>query len=231
MAPVTLSFTAVGAPAQDFIVSDPGATLYIVSSSNTAVATVFPGGGPGTEYAVSTNTSTGTASITITDNAGGAAVVSVGVGVSPLIKKHHPPPPHKATKSPAPNASPTPRPRMHLPINPKTGQLPGPTAVGQTGALNVIPSSIALIAAGASQTVAVSESGYSRIFAVSSSNSAVATASVTQATGPSATVAISAHAAGSAIIRIADDHGGVQSIVVVVRAAQPATPHGRVNQP
>jgi hypothetical protein len=43
--------------------------------------------------------------------------------------------------------------------------------------------------------------------------------------GPMLTVAIVPHSAGIVLIRVADDHGGVRVITVIVRAAALPVPH------
>jgi hypothetical protein len=225
ISPTTIQF-ASGTPAsQDVTVFDPAATTYFASSNASGIASVFPAsktGGGSVVFTVSTTGATGQASITITDDAGSQGVVSVGVGMSPLFKKHKP-----IIRKPIPVATPTPRPHLHRPIvappgvTPRPHPAPAPMPSAQlTGSLTVSTTNVMLVAGSQPQQVMISETGYARRFEITTSNANVARVAGF-GNGPLANIGIQPIGVGTAIIRVADDHGGVMSITVVVRPPRP----------
>jgi hypothetical protein len=98
--------------------------------------------------------------------------------------------------------------------------------------LSVSVTNLSLVAGAPAQAVSISESGYSRLFTLSTSDAAVAAIGATVVAGPFATITIAARNPGVAIVRVADDHGGMRTISISVRAAAPAThPPGRQRSP
>ncbi|MBV8596826.1 MAG: FecR domain-containing protein [Candidatus Eremiobacteraeota bacterium] len=225
----TIQFAA-GAPAsQPITVSDTLATHFTATSSDPTgnIAAVAPPLSVSGAFTVTTQGTTGQASITIADDAGGQAVISVGVGMSPLIKKHKP-----VIHKPVPVASPTPRPHLHRPIvthpggSPSPRPSPLPTPSPQVfGQLTVSAQSVNLVAGGPPQQIMVSETGYGRRFDLVTSNAAVMRATTAANNGPVTSILVQPLSAGTATIRVTDDHGGVMTITVVVRAARPPTAH------
>ncbi|HXN09108.1 MAG TPA: hypothetical protein VN860_05560, partial [Candidatus Acidoferrales bacterium] len=74
----------------------------------------------------------------------------------------------------------------------------------------------------------ISEVGYTRLFAISSSNTAVATISAVTARGPQTSVVIVPRGIGFATIIVTDDHGGVRTITVFVRSPRDGPAHGAI---
>jgi hypothetical protein len=189
-------------------------------ADGTVAASVSPTGPqpctPGQTYTVTAG-SNGQGFVNLTDTAGGAATLSVGVGVSPLRKKHHPLSIHKGLPPTAGIGSP------HNPAKAVTT----PTEPGLHSMLKVSVNNLTLASMTPSQPVMVSEIGYTHSFTITSSNADVATASAQTATGPTATIVITPHADGITTIRITDDHGGVQFILVWVRGSGPKGPRLR----
>ena len=103
---------------------------------------------------------------------------------------------------------------------PPTTPSPVPTsAPGQT--LTLSASSLSIIAAGATVPVTVSESGYSGAFSVDAGAcNGLATASPSSATGPSATISVTALAAGTCNIVISDAAQQKATIGVTVTVTQ-----------
>ncbi|MBV8205073.1 MAG: hypothetical protein JO195_08580 [Candidatus Eremiobacteraeota bacterium] len=129
-------------------------------------------------------------------------------------------------------ASPTPRPHLHRPIvthpggSPSPRPSPLPTPSPQVfGQLTVSAQSVNLVAGGPPQQIMVSETGYGRRFDLVTSNAAVMRATTAANNGPVTSILVQPLSAGTATIRVTDDHGGVMTITVVVRAARPATTH------
>lgn len=120
--------------------------------------------------------------------------------------------------TPAPSAAPV-IPRATPPA------APAPSAPPIASPLSVSLANVTLRSDAAPQAFVIAEPGYTRVFMVSTSNALVASTSVTGGNGPLLTVAIAPHAAGVALIRITDDHGGVRIITVIVRAPAQAMPH------
>jgi hypothetical protein len=224
----TIQFAAGTSASQPITVSDAFATRYFASSSDLTgnIAAVSPATNITGAFTVSTQGTTGQASITITDDAGGKAIVSVGVGTSPLFKKHKP-----VIRKPLPVAKPTPRPHPHRPIVTPPGAMPSPrpapalTPLPQlTGSLVVSTTNLTLVAGGPPQQIMISESGYARRFEITTTNASVARVAAATSNGPLTNIAIQPLSAGTTIVRVADDHGGVMSITVVVRPPRPPVP-------
>jgi len=112
---------------------------------------------------------------------------------------------------------PTPTPTAS-PVIPRPTPLPMPSTSPFASALTASVANVTLRTDAGPQTFIVSEPGYTRAFTVSTSNAAIASMSVAGGSGPMLTVAIVPHSAGVALIRIADDHGGIRVITVIVRA-------------
>jgi len=224
----TIQFAAGSPATQAVAASDPLATRFFASSSDTTgnIAAVSPATNLSGAFTISTQGTTGQASITITDDVGGEAIVSVGVGTSPLFKKHKP-----VIRKPMPKASPTPRPPFHRPVVTHPGAAPSPrpaplaTPSPQVlGPLTVSAQSVNLTAGGPPQQIVASETGYGRRFEVTTMNANVVRATAA-GNGPLTSILIQPLTAGNALIRVADDHGGVMTITVTVRAARPPTAH------
>jgi hypothetical protein len=228
--PNELQFPANSAgQTMQFSASDPACIVgdfMTATADGTVAASVSPSGAQACTGLPLTFTVTaganGQGSVTVSDTVGGSAVVSVGVGASPLRKKHHPLAVHRPV--PTTNRIGT----THKPANPIIVRTPPSApkpvtggAAAVTAALRVSVSSLALTSGATSVPVVISEAGYSRSFVVSSSDPQVAAASSQNPAGPSATIVISAHAQGFATIRVADDHGGIALIQVMVRTSGP----------
>ena len=241
------TFTANDTGAAVFSASSSDTTIA------TVLPPTQPGPGPVTFTVTPSATNTGTATITVTDDILGQAVVSVGVGVSPLIKKRHATLPPQPLHAPLPKSTPTPhvRPPVRGPIGPigprritvdgggeppelvsptptpmpAQSPAPRPTTPPIAPVLTASVVNVVLTAGAAAQTLVVSEPGYPRLFTVSTSNAAVAAPNSTNGSGPTFTITIIPRSAGIALIRVADDHGGVRVITVIVRAAAPPAPH------
>ncbi len=119
-----------------------------------------------------------------------------------------------------PQPTPSPMPTSVPPL-PSPGQTPPPQATGQ---LTVSAANLVFVAGAAGQTIVISEPGYARRFTMSTSNAAVAGIGAGASSGPTASVTITPRGAGVATIRIADDHGGMRTITVIVRAPLPSVP-------
>lgn len=229
--PNTLQFPSGSAGTTKTFVATDSACILADTMTATAdgvhAANVSPAGPQaclgGVTYTVTAGTD-GQGSVTVTDTALGSATVSVGVGVSPLRKKHHPAGLHKGVPSAPGHTRPGgTRSPMPLPIPVRPGSPPMPVGRGaspqspSTSPLRASATNLMLAVATPAQSVLISEAGYTRQFTIQSSNASVAVTSVQMAAGPTVTLTISPRAAGSATIRITDDHGGSQIIQVIVR--------------
>ncbi len=230
--PNTLQFPPNSSGTMTFVASDSACGVFDTMSAipdGTVAASVSPSGptlcqGANITYTVTAGGSNGRGSVMVTDSAGGSATVSVGVGMSPLNKKHHPVGLHKGVPSAPGHTRPggirTPLP-LPIPLRPGSPGTPigggasSPSA--SNNPLEASASTLMLVSSGSAQSVRISEAGYTRQFTIMSSNASVAVTSVQMAAGPEVTLTISPRTAGSATIRIADDHGGVQIIQVIVR--------------
>lgn len=242
----SLQFGTPPAPTQTFTATSPSATLITITSApDPLVATVSPasGAGPSVTFTV-TPVGNGRTSLTVSDGLGGQAVVSIGVGMTPLAKTRHP----LATRKPLPKQSgnPAPGPRAKLPplINRPSrpiGQPPSPLgSPGQPGggsraaygALATGALSVVFRNGSVPQSLAVFELNYAGTISVSSSDPNVVTVANPLLRGPNAWLILVPHHAGVAVIRLADDHGSVREISVLVQAAAIRPPGVRpVNPP
>ena len=237
--PNTLQFPANSSGnTMTFVASDSACGVLdtmIATADGTVAQSVSPPGiqlcqGVGVTYTVTAG-SNGRGFVTVIDTAGGSATVSVGVGMSPLNKKHHPVGLHKGIPSAPGHTRPggirTPLP-LPIPLRPGSPGTPIGGGASPPSASNDLletsASTLMLVSSGPAQSVRVSEAGYARQFTILSSNASVALTSVQTAAGPTVTVTISPRAAGTATIRITDDHGGVQTIQVIVRPNGPKSP-------
>ncbi|MDQ6779787.1 MAG: hypothetical protein M3Z37_01355 [Candidatus Eremiobacteraeota bacterium] len=235
VSPQSLQFASPPTGSQSFTATSAGAaTLSITSGPNPAVATIDNTSGPGPSFTFNiTAVGNGRTSVTVSDGLGGTAVVSIGVGMSPLAVKHHPVKVLTPPKS-TPRESPTPRPTVPTPTGPRAtpnsppsgeptlpvawpgGHVPPPVRLPY-GALTVGTLSLVFTNPFSPQTLVVLEPNYAGAFTAVSSNPNVATVGATVGRGPSAWFSITPHNAGSAIIHIVDDHGGIRDVFVSVR--------------
>jgi len=228
VSPTTLTFPSGGVgQTMTFTASDAACgalDMVTATPDGTVAASVSPSGPqpcPGTTTFTVTAGADGRGSVSVSDTAGGSAVVSVGVGQSPLARKRRPIRLAPSRKIPLPSPSPvgvTPTPPPHQVVPPE------PTPV-LTGPLIVSAANFRLVSGEPPPTILISEVGYTRLFTVSSSNTAVVTITAATALGPNASVAIVPRGAGIATITITDDHGGVRVITVVVRSPGVGPPH------
>jgi len=149
---------------------------------------------------------TGRATIQVTDTVAGAADVSVGVGVSPLHKARRTPQP-PSTNPPRVRPTPTPRPN------------PLPTL----SRLKLSATNLTFAGPGQTQTLSALEFGYLGPISAVVVGASVVVLDHTNGPGPAQTFILSSRSAGTAVVRISDDHGNAALVLVTVMPPTPAT--------
>lgn len=240
----TLQFAGPGDDSQRFDANDSPPVAFSATSSDPAVAVVNEDHADNHRATFEvTPVGNGKATIAVVDSDGGVAEVSVGVGTAPLLVKRHPAarsvPPHRSQRPvPAPKPGAAPKAGTALPANGPAGPVRnGRPAAALPRALPVAMHPLSVSApvlhfssSNFALPFAVHEDGYAGLFTVSTSNGAVATVDQTAGTGPQHVFRVVPHGAGSAVIRIADDHGGVQTISVIVEPRSPLPRMGSQRQ-
>lgn len=210
--PITLSFSSPTDSPQQFNAIDSAAdfsTIWSATSSNAAIATVTPASQVGDSPTTFTVTPAGTGQATITVNDdNGTAVVSVGVGVSPLSRA-------RRTLQPAPatprvvEPRPAPRPNQALPA---------------LGRLMLSATNLTFSGPAQTQTLSASESGYGGPINAVVLGSAIVALDHQNGPGPAQIFRLSSQSAGTALVRIFDDHGNAAIVSVTVKSPASATP-------
>ena len=242
----SIAFNSSNTSANTFTASETSYSgPFTATSSATGVATVSgSGNGPGPITFTVTPVGSGSATITVTDNQGGSQTVAVTVDTSLVVSGTSSNYSAGGTFNVAEccftgNFTCT---SSDTTVCTVTSTIPGPSGTGTitpvgpgnstitvsdgthsttfvasvTGPLTVSTSSLSFPAGGSSQTFTASESNYDGAFTVTSSNTAVCTASPTTTSPGNITVSVTPTGGGSANITVTDDHGGSQVVSVIV---------------
>lgn len=222
--PATLQFANPFDPGQSFVASDSPPVDFTAFTSDPNVAVVnFAHGNARRSTFVVSPVGVGKAAITVFDSNGGQAVVSVGVGQSPLrlqaaLMQRHPVTraPSPATSSRPPIAQPVAQPAARPPAATAPAPVPSANKPPAASLLSVSTGAVMLSAGGAPASVSISELDYHGAFIATSSDPTVAAITADRSAGPNAIIHIIPRAAGSAMIRISDERGAVQTVRVIV---------------